>query len=552
MTKRLITILLIVGFLYFPVVLFASNKHLSTGYTNAFTNLGNAVKKQLNGKSTEFNEAVLKIEQKQFNEGLILLNKSLVDALATGIISSNLSYRYYEFLDLLKISGKVSKDDKKLADAFIYSSFTNNDDMDGVFNTYFNNIEPSEYSGRLKLLTLVVQNDPILTTELNAFLSRYPSSFSANLLQADKYFAEKKWKEASNAFTQCVTIMPQYAYTYHMRGTCYSLLNEERKSIADFDKALALHPAYFEALYGRASQYQSLDKYHDAISDYLKCYKKRKNYLLLIYNLSRCYKELRMMDSAIVYADEYISMNPKNPIGYYGKGNIYFDKEEYLKAADLFSQSITLKPQEPRYHVSRGETYYFADSASLAIKDFKKAFELGDSSAYVSRLIGECLYKQKQYEDAIPYYKKSIKIAPNNELTWESLNLTYIKLKRYPEAIEAGLRSIKMDTTYSSALTNLGWAYYCSGDYDQCILYSYKSLKLSKESSTSMFNIALATLRKGQFKEAKKLYSEFVNDCNANKIKINDGAITDLKDLIDQKVMVDESKFIIKNIFGKQ
>jgi tetratricopeptide (TPR) repeat protein len=549
MTKRLITILLIVGLLYSPVLSFSASKHLGIGYTNAFSNLGREVKKQLNGKSAEFNEAILKIEQKKFNDGLILLNKSLVNALAVGRISSNLSYRYYEFLDLLKISGTIGKDDKKLADAFINASFTDDADMDDIFNSYFAGTITSEYSSRVKLLALVGENNPNLTTELNAFLSRYPSNFSANLLKADKYFAEKKWKEAVGAFTQCVSIMPQYAYAYYMRGSCYTLMSE--KSIDDFDKALTLQPTYYDALYARASQYQSLDKYRDAISDYMKCYKKKKNYFLVTYNLSQCYKELKMMDSAMVYADEYIAISPEAPLGYYGKANVYFDKEEYLKAADLFSRCITLKPQVPRYYISRGESYYFADSASLAIKDFKRAFELGDSTAYVSRLIGECLYKQKQYEASISYYKQAIKTAPNNELTWESLNLTYIKLKRYPEAIEAGLRSIKIDTAYSSALTNLSWAYYCAGDYDKCIFYSYKSLNLTK-TAVPMFNIALATLRKGQFDKAKKLYSEFVNDCKVNKIKINDGAIADLKDLIDQKLMVNESKFIIKNIFGKE
>ncbi|MCQ6959805.1 tetratricopeptide repeat protein [Mucilaginibacter aquariorum] len=551
MTQRLIAILITVGLLYSAVSSFAANNPLNSSYTNAFANWGSALKKQLNGKSAEFNEGVLKIEQNQLGEGLSLINKSLVNALATGRVSSNLAYSFYEFINLLKISEAIKSTDKNLANAFIYASFADKADKDSVFNVFFNKKAANEYSGRMKLLAFTGVNDPNLTAELREFLIRYPAHFSANLLNADKYFFEKKWKEASEAYTKCISISPQYAYAYRMRGSCNSLIGEKQKSVDDFDKALKLQPTYYEALYGRASQYQDLDKYSDAISDYLKCYKKKKNYFLLTYNLSRCYKELKMMDSAMIYADEYIAMNPDAPLGYYGKGNIYFDKEKYLKAADLFSRCIALKPQEPRYCVSRGESYYFADSASLAIKDFKKAFELGDSTAYVSRLIGECLYKQKQYDAAIPYYKQSIKISPDNELTWESLNLTYVKLKRYPEAIEAGLRSIKIDFTYSSAMTNLGWAYYCSGNYDKCIFYSYKSLKLSK-SAVPMFNIALATLRKGQFSDAKKLYSEFVSDCNTNKIKINDGAITDLKDLIDQKVMVTESKFIIKNIFGEK
>src|SRR4051812_19855140 len=103
MTKRLITILITSGFLFSSVLSFAERKHLNVGYTNAFLNLGIALKKQLNGKSTEFNDAVLKIEKKQFNDGLILINRSLLNAVATGQISPNLSYRFFEFLDLLKV-----------------------------------------------------------------------------------------------------------------------------------------------------------------------------------------------------------------------------------------------------------------------------------------------------------------------------------------------------------------------------------------------------------------------------------------------------------------
>jgi uncharacterized protein Yka (UPF0111/DUF47 family) len=63
-----------------------------------------------------------------------------------------------------------------------------------------------------------------------------------------------------------------------------------------------------------------------------------------------------------------------------------------------------------------------------------------------------------------------------------------------------------------------------------------------------MFNLALSTLRMGKVAEANDLYAKYVNLAVANKESMQ-GAIGDLKDLVEKNIMKDQAVQIIKNIF---
>lgn len=81
---------------------------------------------------------------------------------------------------------------------------------------------------------------------------------------------------------------------------------------------------------------------------------------------------------------------------------------------------------------------------------------------------------------------------------------------------------------------------------DDCIRNSELAVKYDSEAYYAMFNISLATLCNGKFEESLKLYKQFKELAVSEN---NDGALQDLNDLIEKGIMVEEAKFIIKEVF---
>ncbi len=75
---------------------------------------------------------------------------------------------------------------------------------------------------------------------------------------ADDYFNKAldyaqngKSQLAIDNFTECLKIMPDYAYAYYNRGLAYHKLENYKDAIADYTSALKINPDYALAYYNR-------------------------------------------------------------------------------------------------------------------------------------------------------------------------------------------------------------------------------------------------------------------------------------------------------------
>ena len=111
------------------------------------------------------------------------------------------------------------------------------------------------------------------------------------------------------------------------------------------------------------------------------------------------------------------------------------------------------------------------------------------------------------------------------------------------------MRLIPMHSYSTMPYVNIGWNYYMLGDMDKCIEFSEKAIEMDRYQFTARFNRAIAYLRLGNIEKAKMLYKQ-TNDMVKDGFYSNvNGAIEDLKDLIHDKIMVEESKEILNDIF---
>jgi tetratricopeptide (TPR) repeat protein len=463
-------------------------------------------------------------------------------------------YRFLEFFNIVQVTdtGKLTKSEKAFGQAFLKMAFTIKEgSLPPNIRQYMKQATNTVFNLRLKAYIYSFDDPKNMLIALNQLLAIAPNLPSANLLMADNLYDEEKYEESIAYYTKVIANSPQYAYAYLRRGKAYVSTNQFEKAVEDDDAAIRLFPNYVKAYYDRADALFDQEKYHEAIAGYQKSKTFNPFYEYPDYNISRSYKYLKMPDSALYYINIYTKSHPEDGYGYDVKGDIYYDRNEYTTAIELYTRAIAFGAEKYSFYEDRGNAFFYADKVDQAIKDFEKSAGLDKSRAYPLDRMGDCYYKLGEYEKAIPYHLKASKVDPRYKYAYTGLNLSYVKLEKYAEAIEACKKAIAIDSTYALALGNLGWSYYLAGKFDACIEFSYKAIKYENDATYAMFNIALATLCKGNFEKSKELYSQFIATCKEKGYEISDGAVEDLRDLIKKKIAVTEATFIIEHIFEK-
>jgi tetratricopeptide (TPR) repeat protein len=117
------------------------------------------------------------------------------------------------------------------------------------------------------------------------------------------------------------------------------------------------------------------------------------------------------------------------------------------------------------------------------------------------------------------------------------------------KSIQTLLTIIDIDSTSHVAYGNIGWNYYLLENYEECIKWSEKAISIDKEALYAMYNIALAYLCMDDFEKSKELYKKYYQLNIELDEPIREGAIQDLKDLIEKGSNVEKATYILKNIF---
>ncbi|HTD97945.1 MAG TPA: tetratricopeptide repeat protein [Mucilaginibacter sp.] len=504
--------------------------------------------------SIYFKNATKAIGADSLDKGIHLLAIGVNNTFLKQGFAKVSEYRFLEFFNIVQVTdtGKLTKSEKAFGQAFLKMAFTIKEGaLPPNIQQYMKQATNTVFNLRLKAYIYSFDDPKKTLVTLKELLAIAPNLTSANLLMADNLYDDRKYEESIVYYTKVIKNSPQYAYAYLRRGKAYVYTNQLEKAVEDDDAAISLFPNYVKAYYDRADAFFDQDKYHEAITGYKKSKSLNPYYEYPNYNISRSYNYLKMADSALYYIDIHTKSHPEDGYGYDVKGDIYYDRNEYTAAIELYTRAIAFEPEKSSFYEDRGNAYFYADKVDEAIRDFEKSAELDKSKAYSLDHIGDCYYKLGEYGKAIPYHLKASKVDPGYKYAYTGLNLSYVKLEKYEEAIKACKKAIAIDSTYALALGNLGWTYYCSGNFDACIEFSYKAIKYENEATYAMFNIALATLRKGDFEKSKELYIHFIATCKEKGYEIRDGAIDDLRDLIKKKITVKEATYIIEHIFEK-
>jgi len=461
-----------------------------------------------------------------------------------------------EFIALLNImnSHLLKAQELQLGYEFVKEATTNKYSTGETnLNKYLAKNKKSVFTRRLKFIYMVTRpSSGDAESYVDKLLELDSTIVSANIFKAKMLVYGGKLSESLSYFSRAIRYMPTYALAYYLRGLVYDDLQQEHSALADYSKAIELYPPFFDAYNNRGNVKLKLNLNREALSDYRKASEIKPDTDWPYLNMALVYRKLNMSDSALVYIQDALDINPRSVLAYNNKADIYLRQKDYGSAVAAFTKSINLEPTNKFAYIGRGDAYFFDHMDAQALQDFEKVIQLDKKNAYALMRIGDCYYQQKEYTKAIGYYEESQKAYPDNIYLLVTKGLCYNQVGKNENAREDLLKAVALDSTNSPALGNLGWVYYCLGDFQKCILFSQKAIRHQDDAFYAMFNIALSTLRLGKYDESIALYKKYIDLSKSQNKENLDGAMTDLRDLIKQNILVKESKYILENLFQQK
>ncbi|MGC2235519.1 MAG: protein kinase [Pyrinomonadaceae bacterium] len=108
--------------------------------------------------------------------------------------------------------------------------------------------------------------------------------------QGDKFYSQKKYDKAIEAYTKAIELNPNDFGLYNNRAVVYHATGEYEKAIADYGKAIELNPYHFSSFNNRGAAYEDIGNIEQAINDYRKALELDPDSKLAKDNLKRILK----------------------------------------------------------------------------------------------------------------------------------------------------------------------------------------------------------------------------------------------------------------------
>ncbi len=257
-------------------------------------------------------------------------------------------------------------------------------------------------------------------------------------------------------------------------------------------------------------------------------------------------------DSALIFINAAINVNPNKSYYYYTRGECYFSKKDFEESIKAYSLAIGLSINYPGAYYKRGlanlqlgnatdaiadftrtiqynPQFYLAQigmgDAYFALKDYKKCatsleacLEMGSlreahSSKTVLEIynkIGKAYYRIENYPKALVNYRKYLAFHPNeipSSFNYEIGN-TYMNLGKYDSAHSYLTRSYQSDPTNGYILYSMASCIYLRGNIEESLKWFERSFKTNAlERSFVDHDTLLGSLQDDKrFKDLKKKY----------------------------------------------
>lgn len=244
--------------------------------------------------------------------------------------------------------------------------------------------------------------------------------------------------------------------------------------------------------------------------------------IVLLMSLASCKQEVKQTiapsgDPAIDQLTEAININPNDPVLYYQRAQLFFDKEIYDYAIADLQFAIKIDSLNPDYRHLISDAYLNYGHAQEAEAALDETLRLYPERIPTLLKLAELKYIMEQYDGSIWTINEIVKLDPQNAEAYFMLGVNFLAINDKPRAINSFQTAVELDSKLTDAWIYLGELY--EEKKDSKALQYYESAILSNPESM-------------QARHAKAFYLQNHNDIQG-AIEIYRAIITEDKSYTD-------------------
>ncbi len=282
---------------------------------------------------------------------------------------------------------------------FFYGNFLSSQTFETEYIAAKTFLEKKEYNNALDKYKLCIEKNP---------------KHAESLLGAGKcLFNLKKFSTSIVYLNQCILIDSNNILAFVYRGMSHFYSKNYAFSEGDYLILLRKKISFEEKkqvysllnqLYLETKDYQNAIKY---CNEYLKI---EKNDIPMIKNRASIYLEIDSFDAAIRNYELCQKINPKEASIHLLIGHVYFNKNDYKTAIDLYNISMFEDSLEIISRKSRAESYVAMENYPLAIEDYLLLSKKDKFNALYYFELGFCYLMLEDNQNAL----KNLNLAFEN------------------------------------------------------------------------------------------------------------------------------------------
>jgi tetratricopeptide (TPR) repeat protein len=229
--------------------------------------------------------------------------------------------------------------------------------------------------------------------------------------RGDYYYRQKEYDKARADFKAALKINPDFTRAYRNLGKVERDCGRMSAAIEALTRAITLSPNKADAYIVRGNMYQSTGAYDKALADAEKALSLEKNHSAYL-NLSAVLNNLGRYRESLTASEQAIALSPDNAESWYNRGNTYRELSKTDSALICFNRAIELDATNYFYFNNRGLANLMRGDAKSAAEDFSRALNLVPDNLLVRMNRSICYFDLKKWPEAIADLDKVLEKDP--------------------------------------------------------------------------------------------------------------------------------------------
>lgn len=155
--------------------------------------------------------------------------------------------------------------------------------------------------------------------------------------------------------------------------------------------------------------------YKEMVSAFYMAQKNRNRFLEATFNLALTYHDMSKVDSALIYYNKAIVIQPDLIRAHIKMAQLYEDQNEKQKALDKYKEVVMIDPSYFAAHPTLGPMHQYINIVDVVLRELDQKLNINKNDLQANQSLAKIYYAQGFYGKAANIYRKVLSINPNDK-----------------------------------------------------------------------------------------------------------------------------------------